>query len=505
MSSILNRQSVLALKTESTEGTPASPSAATDFIALQPDFHIKPGISSIQNVELKSSLAPSKPIRGIEKPEAQFSHYFRPSGVVAQAPDFAKLLIACIGAETIASTEYDTHNSSTTSLLKVGTGEADTFDRGEALLIKDAVNGYRIRCLDAASDTDLTLGFAIPNAPASGINLGQACLYKPLNSAQPTLTLWHYLGNAGAVQMIPGCRVNDFSLKVSTGELLNAAYTLQGLQYYFDPINITASTRYIDWTDDSGTYAVAIGVQWYNNPNDLASEIQTQMNDSASTKTFTVTYDNTNGKFTILCTGTVLTLKWNTGTNTANSIASKIGFSTAADSSGTAATTGYTSTTAQSFVAGYTPTYDSQDPIAAKDHELMVGSTTDYACFHASNFDMHISTPKADILDLCAQSGISASVLTGRDTTIQIEALLTQFDAKPFYNMQQNQNVKFQYSFGAKQGGNWVAGQCGAVYSPTATITAIEIVDKDGLARVSLTLTCYANATGQGEVYVNFL
>ncbi len=505
MASITTRSSVLAIMEESTEGTPVIPAGATDFVALQDDFAAEPSFDVLENAELKSSIGTSKPILGAENPTVSLSHYLRASGVVATAPNYGKLLKACLGATATASTEYDTVASSTTSVIKVDTGEGATFQRGEALLIKDGTNGYRIRCIDSISSNDLTIGFQVPSAPASGVNLGRAVIYYPAQSAHPTMTLWHYVGNGGALQMVSGGRVVSADFDISAGELINSSYSVEGLAFYYNPINITSADRYLDFTDDDGTFAAVVAAGFYKDPHKLAEALKVAMDSASTGETHTVTYSDTTGKFTISSTGTVLSILWNTGTNAANSIGDKIGFSVAADDTGTAATTGYTSDNALSWAAPYTPSYDSADPLAAKDHEAMIGDTDDYLCFGASSISMSISTPKSDILSVCAESGKSGSIINARSVEISVTALIEQHDVSKWQKFRSGDNTKFQYSFGQKSGGNWVAGKCGALYVPTATITSFTLTDNDGLANVELTLQAYVNSAGEGEVFVNFV
>lgn len=504
MTSISTRSTVIAVMKESTEGTPVAPSAGTDYLAVQDDLTMAPGTELLENAELRSSIGLSKPVLGAEAPTVSFSHYLRSSGSVASAPDFGYLMESCLGAVAIASTEYDTVSSSTTSVIKVNTGEGATFQRGEGLLIKDGVNGYRIRCLDSIATDDLALGFQLPNAPASGVNLGRAVLYYPANSGHPTLTVWDYHGNGGAVQMAAGCRVTEMSFAIEAGQFINGSYSLEGLAYYFNPITIASADRYIDFTDDDGTWAGVVAAGVYKDPHKLAEAITNAMND-ASTETHLCEYSNTTGKFTFTASGTVLSLLWNTGTNAANTIGDKIGFSTAADDTGTAASTGYTSDNAITLSAPHTPSFDSQDPAVAKDNEVMIGGTSDYLCFKASTADISVSTPKVDILSVCAESGKSGSVVQSREVTISVQALIEQYDARMWKAYRAGDNVKFQYSFGSKSGGNWVAGQCGAIYCPTMTVSSFEIVDNDGIANLSMELKGYVNATGEGEFFVNFL
>jgi hypothetical protein len=110
-----NRNTVVAIVPEVTEGTPVAPSSASQYTAIQDDFEMSPNVATLENAELKSSIGKGKPILGIESPTASFSHYLRHSGVEGQAPDFKELLEAAFGSEVDASTEYATTSSSTTS------------------------------------------------------------------------------------------------------------------------------------------------------------------------------------------------------------------------------------------------------------------------------------------------------------------------------------------------------------------------------------------------------
>ena len=505
MATISTRSTVLAIMEETTEGTPVAPSGATSFIALQDDFAMAPSSELLENAELRNSIGKAKPIQGAENPSGSMSHYLRHSGVEGQAPNYGLLLKACLGAVATAGTEYDTVSSSTVSVLKVNTGEGANFQRGQAALIKDSTNGYRIRALDSISGDDLTMGFNVPNAPASGVNLGKAVVYKPADTGHPTMTIWEYLGNGGALQMMSGARVTSASIDINAGELINANYSFEGVGFYFNPITIASADRYIDFTDDDGTFAAAVSTGVYRHPHSLAEAIQTAMNNTASTEVYTVTYSNTTGKFSIVGTGTVLSLLWNSGANTANTIGDKIGFSVAADDTGTAATTGYTADNAITITAPYTPSYDSSDPLAAKDNEIMIGDATDYACFKASTVNVTIDTPKSNIASVCAESGISGSIISERTVTMTVSALLEQYDADKFRRFKENDETKLQYSFGTKSGGNWVAGKCGCIYIPTATITSWSLSDNEGSVQLDMELQAFVNSTGQGEVYVNFV
>jgi len=499
MTAIITKASVLAIVEETTEGTPVSPSAAGDFIALQDDASMTPSFDVLENAEFKNSIGKAKPILGAENPTFEMSHYLRASGTAAVAPGYNLLLKSAFGDENVRSTERSTTTGSTVAVLELSANGSE-FSKGDFVLIKDATNGYRIRALESVSTNSLTMGFQLPNAPASGVALGKDVNYKPASTGHIPLSVWHYLGNGGAKQMMSGGKVTSFGFEATAGELINANFSVEGLEYYFNPIEITASNKYLDFNDGSERNA-SIAEGMYKDPYELAEALQTA-GDALATNTLTVTYSPSTGKFTIAVNTGTLSLLWNTGTNTANTIGTTLGFSVAADD--TAATT-YTSDNAISFAASYTPSYDSADPLAAKDHEVMLGESTDYACFHPSSVSFSLANTRSVAGDICAASGRGSSVMSERVVEVNVSSLLNQYDAQQFYRYRTGEEIKFQYSFGVKSGGNWVAGKCGGLYIGSATISELTIDDADGLVQLNLKLSAFINSAGDGEVFLGFL
>jgi hypothetical protein len=500
---IQTRNSALAVKVETTEGTPVVPTASTDYVALQDDFSMEPSFDVLENAELKASLGPSKSILGLENPSASFSHYLRHSGVEGTAPNYKEILQAAFGNEDVESTEYDTTAGSTTTDVNVGVGEGAFFRKGQALLVKHPSNAYEIRVVNNIVTDSLDMSFALDNAPATSTNLGRAVTYYPAQTGHQTLSLWHYIGNSGAVQMMSGARVTSTSISFPAGELINTSFSFEGLSYYFDPINITSTDRYLDFTDDNGTFAAVITAKMYNNPHELAVALTNAMNTVQTAETHSVTYSDTTGKFTVsTSTSALLSLLWNTGANTANTVGDKLGFSTAADDTG--ATT-YLADNAQSYASPQTPTFDNSDPLAAKSNRVMIGDQEDSLCFPASSVEFSMETPKTDILSICADSGKAGSVINARTVTITVSALLNQYDVDKYYRFKENQQTRFQYTFGTKSGGNWVPGKSGALYIPTATITSFTVSDNDGLVQLEMELQAYVDNSGNDEVFLSFV
>jgi len=499
---IQTRNSALAIKEETTEATPVKPTASTDYVALQDDFSMTPSFDTLDNAELKASIGQAKSILGLEQPTASTSHYLRHSGVEGDAPNYGKTLMKCaFGIEDDAGVEHNTVAGSTTSVINVDAGEGATYLRGQALLIKDGVNGYRIRAVESIATDALTLGFQVPTAPGVGVDLGEAITYVPANSDHPTLSVWHYVGNSGAIQMTSGCRVTDMSVSVSAGDLINASYSLEGVEYYFNPIEITASSKDIDFNEGGSSLATSVAVKTYKDPHELAAAIQTALN-AVATAAITCVYQDADGKFTITSDGATFELEWATGTNTATSIGATLGFDVGSDDTGALT---YTSDTAVDLSSPQNPIFDNASPMSAKNQEVMVGDADDYACFDASSISFSLSNTKSDILSICAASGKSGSIINSRSVTVDVSALLNKYDADKFKRFREGANTKFQYSFGNKSGGNWVPGQCGCIFIPTATITSFELADQDGLVAVNMTLQGYVNDSGESEVAISFV
>lgn len=502
MTDIITKASVAAVKEETAgEGTPIKPSAVGDYFALQDDFVMSPGTAVLENAEFKASIGKSKAILGAEAPTATGSHYLKGSGTAATAPAYGLFLKAAFGTETIRSTERNTVSGSTVAVLNVDSGEGVEFIKGSLALIKDSSNGYSVRFIESIATDALTMGFNVANAPAAGVDLGRDVLYSPAQSGHVSLSLWQYLGNGGAIQLLAGARTTEFGFDATAGELLNGTYSFEGKEYFLNPVKITSSNKYLDFDDAGGEENASITEKTYKNPTQLGEAIEVAMN-ALTTDVITVTYSDTTGKFTIATDGASLSLLWNTGTNTANTIGGELGFTVAADDTGALT---YTSDSAITLSAPQTPTYDDSDPLAAKSHEVMIGSATDYACFEASSISGTMTLTKSTAGSICSDSGLGTSIISDREISISVSSLLQQYDSKQYDRYEKGTEIRFQYTFGEKSAGNWVEGKTGAMYIGSATIEEFSIDDSDGLVQLNMTLSAFVNSTGDGEFFLGFV
>lgn len=500
MADVVTRNTVGAVVVEVTEGVLVKPSSAAHYFRLQTDFTMSPNFENIETAEMSGSIAKSAPIIGAEDPTFSVSHYFRNSGVVGTAPDYAPFLKAVFGSQTTQAVERNTVAGSTVSVVNVDTGEGVEYQRGQALLVKDPVNGFSIRPVESVSTDALTLGFDLANAPGTGVDLGRATTWVPTDTGHQTLSIWNYVGNEGAIQACAGARIVSMSITCESGQLVNASYSMEGIESFYNPLITTASLRFIDFTDDDGTFAAAVAIGAYKTPHELALAIAAAMNATATTETHTCTYSNSTGKFTFAATGAVFSILWNTGTNAANTIGTLIGFSVAAND--TAALT-YTADDALDLSAPHTPTYNSASGIVAKNLEIFIGDNDDITCLGISSANIQFNTPKASKGDLCAASGRSGSVITSREGSVTVSMYMSKFEADKFQRYQKGTTTRFMLTVGTKTGGNWDAGKCMLTYLPLCKVSAFQATDLDGLMRIELTLTTFHDGGAANEMFIS--
>lgn len=507
----LTRKSVLFLKAEVTPGTPVLPTVATDAVALQDGFTLEPAFEQLTNDEVKSSIGAAAPILGIEEPNLSMDHYIRHSGVEAQAPNFDLLLHSSIGGKKIRATERDVVSAtagtaSADATITVDTGEGAEWERGDTALIKDLVNGFSLAPIKSVSGDVLTLGFNLANAPASGVNLGRNVLYKPSDNSSvaelsPTFTASEFRGNGGAIEVIAGNRVESMDMNIEAGQLVGAAFTTIGTEFFFNALEVTAANNKLDFTDAIGPKVATIANKLYKDPIALGDAIKAAL-DAIGVDVFTATYDSLLGKYTITSDGATFELDAATGPNVANGIFALIGFA-AADLTG--ATT-YTSDGTITLTAPFSPVFDSASPLVAKNNTFLIGSNSDITCFSLRTMTIGLSNTIENVLDVCAASGVSEKAQTERNITVDIVANLPKFDADKFKRFRNNDTTSFLFSFGEKDGaGNLLPGKSVSVYSPTAKISSFSLGDDAGIVTLEMTLIPFVNDAGEGEFFLNFL
>ena len=511
MANELQRASVFAIKEETTVGTLVSPDAASQFIPLRPGFSMTPNLEELANDELENSIGAKKSLTGKESPEGSHPAYLKHSNTEGTAPETILLYESAMGDKTENATEYDTVGGSTAgtstaaATVVVDTGEGAQFEVGQGLLIKDGTNGRSVRNITGISGDTLTLNFNLDNAPASGVNLGRAILVKPASTGHPSYSAWAYNANGGLIQAAAGCRTNSITSTFTAGQQAEVEFSYAGIEYFFNPIEITASNNKIDITDDGGTIAVTLTNDIYKSPIALATHISsaaTAASVGSGNDTITCTYSSSTGKFTFSSDGATFSLLWNTGANTANSVGTTIGFDTAADDTGS---TSYEGDNALSLAASLTPTYDGANNLVVKNAELTIGGFADNQCRNASEVTVTIGTPTEDIDDLCAESGLEEKIILSREVTMDAVLNYKRYESHLFDDFINNTSISAMLNIGNKDsGGDWIEGTVVNFNFSNASITSHNITGDD-IVRLELSIKAFVLSSTNKDVYINFL
>jgi len=507
---VQTRGTTFGIVEEVTEGVSLEPSATTDYIPLREGFSMIPDTETLETDTIKGDIGRSAPQLGQENPTAVLPIYLK-ANTTATAPDLNLLYKNAFGTTAIRATEHDVV-SSTASTITVDAGEGVEFQRGDALLVKHAASAYEIANVVSVATDTLTLAFDNRNNPGSGTNLGRNTVYRPADT-RGSLSLWDYRGNGiGAVGHMSGGKVSELSIEVEAGQLVTGSATVQGLEYFFNPIEIEATDVTIDFNVTGPVLAAAtLTAKMYKDPHALATAVTTAMNNAQATDTITCSYSNTTGKFTISSDGSLLELLWNSGAGTANTTGDQLGFTVASDDTG--ATT-YTADNAIHAPGGaatddlsspQTGVLDSSNPLVAKSAELFIGdSTTENSCISVQSLSMTLTNELAPVNDICAASGRSAQVTASREFTMEAVLNLQKWEAENYKDFRLNSAVKVQLNIGEKADGvNFDEGKIANVFIQDARISSFAMEDSDGLVVLNLGLSAVSD--GSGEVFLNFL
>lgn len=183
----------------------------------------------------------------------------------------------------------------------------------EGVLIKpDASTDY----IAIQDDIEMAPAFEQLESAEIRASIGRSKSAQGIES--PTASLSHYVRHSGEEGIPP-----NYAL------MLESAFGRMN-KFYSDMV-VDATNNKLDFTDDDGTVAATIASGTYKTPQALAAAVQAAMRAVQTNETATVTYSTVTGKFTISCTGAVLSLLWNSGANAANDIGALLGFATAAD------------------------------------------------------------------------------------------------------------------------------------------------------------------------------
>ena len=498
MSVGLTRASVLAITEEGSPGDYEAPSAGSQFVPLRPGSTLSFTSESLDSDELLNDIGAAKSFTGKTGAEGSHSAYLRHSGTEGQKPELHPFYNSLFGDWSIGG-DQATVSGSDISTVKVADGTY--FVPGQALLIKDGVNGYSIRNVKEVDGNDLILNFNLNNAPASGVSTGRAITYSPIASSANTFSVTKYLGNDLAIEATAGNSTTEIALTADANGFGEVEFSFAGTKYLFNPIKIDSTNKYIDFVDDAGTHAAAVGEKYYKNPIELAEALQSAMKAVSPTQDYSVKWNNQNGSFTIKSiSSAVFSILWISGVNAANNIGPVIGRVMAIDDTGYLE---YSSNQDFNYSTPVVPQYDSADAIIIKGAELFIGNQENNLCVCAQTVSMTISKEISDVDCICEETGVKEKIATSRTVEMSVTAVLNKHDAMLLDALIQNKGISAMLNAGPKVGGNWSGGKCFNTFLANCTVSSYKTTG-DSFIQAEITLKGFVTAT-EKDVYINFV
>jgi hypothetical protein len=226
---VVNNESSVALKVESTEGTYSSPSAGTEYIeALAEGTSANKTREELARNTLGSSTEQEASRVGIAEVVAEIPVEFGASATAGSSPQRLDLLLrTTLGGKRSAAAQSTT-TGNTSTVLEFG--GAPNFSKGDVVLVKEA-GAFELRPVALVGATSITLAFALENgAPSDGVEVEANTVYFSDTSNSPSLSMEHNIGSQAIKQKASGLRGQSFSLEnFSAGQIPTCNFSLGGL------------------------------------------------------------------------------------------------------------------------------------------------------------------------------------------------------------------------------------------------------------------------------------
>ncbi len=522
MTAIPTRGKVAAVIGKKEESALLEPTLGKHFVSVQSDFTITPNFETTENLEIRDDIMAAKPVISGENPSGTFSHYLTGSGVEGEETEYAPMVESCLGGKRIITTEHTTIAGSTVSYLNVSDAALADYAKGDAVLVKDEVNGWSMRPVKNRDLTNkrLELAFDLEEAPAAGVKLGLHLTYYPTTSLQPVFDVWEFFSAGSGNQNVANCRVTSMSMTADANGQINSTFSFEGTDYRMNQ-NYEAT-----WDLQAGlnTVVVAYGTSLgdsvnlvlankiYTSGEELATELQTKLRalTGPSLSTLTVSYSEDVRKFRFLnASGYAFDFA---ATASDDGMAKLLGFDEDKRTDTAVAGAGLVSKrAAKPSTLNYKiylplkPAYDGQPPVIAKDQRLFLGENDNNVCLDATSVSLTINTPTTTIYSICAENAIFAKLLASRDATLTVSAILQDDDQRFFSQFKNGDTVPFAFMGGQKRDRRWVAGNVFTIYGSEAVINSFSLAESDGIYTLDMELLCYSPGDGSGSIFISYL
>lgn len=239
--SILNNDSIFAFVEESTEGTVAVPSSATDgYVACKVGAtSLEPGRDLKERTIFDGTLAMMDPRLGMKSVSGKAGVEMKASGTEGSEPDYGILLESLLPDVNAISARNTTKASGNTgSLLQIEDADIADYTVGDFIVVLQS--GAYHPCWITAKATGAGVAtITVSPAKASGsfsnsVEISKSVTYRPADTGHLSFSSNFYWGSGGdgVKQTGLGCRTSGVEMNgFTTGELPGLDFSFEGMTY----------------------------------------------------------------------------------------------------------------------------------------------------------------------------------------------------------------------------------------------------------------------------------
>jgi hypothetical protein len=237
MSFAVTNTTSVAIEEEVTEGTYVAPAGASSFLQiLKSGFEMKPSKELLERDIFLGSIGQATPRTGTKSISGALPVECRAYSTEGAAPEFDKLLKACLGTRRqIATTTTTKASGNTATVLQIEDADISKYAVGDIVMTKGA-GAFHVSPIIARSTGagTATITLLVPHPAgdhADSVVISKMTMYTVAESGHPSLSVTKYVDSA--VEDIGiGCRVSKMDLSdFATGKMPKLNFGFDGLDF----------------------------------------------------------------------------------------------------------------------------------------------------------------------------------------------------------------------------------------------------------------------------------
>lgn len=199
---------------------------SADVIEFVSPFGLEPDRAEIERNVIRDTFDDLASVQGDESVAGDITVELKGSGTAGTPPETDPLYHCAIGESRI-STASVTVSGSTTSTVKLDTGDGVNHRVGEPIMLDTSIAGsgaYEVAFVTEINSNDLTVSPLLTLAPPTGRTVAAAVHYKVSKNELKSFWGQFWRGDV-TLEVYKGCKVNSLTMEFRTGQPINPRFS----------------------------------------------------------------------------------------------------------------------------------------------------------------------------------------------------------------------------------------------------------------------------------------